>query len=48
MSDASFMAAAMEEARGILEDDPDLSRPEHAVLGKAAESALRDTANTMN
>ena len=45
---ANSLAAAMEEARGILESDPTLSHPEHAALRQAAESALRDTANTMN
>ncbi|MBQ1976760.1 MAG: ATP-dependent DNA helicase RecG [Clostridia bacterium] len=46
--DVEILAAAMEEARGILERDPTLARPEHAALRKAAEAALRDTANTMN
>ena len=46
--DVETLAAAMEEARGILESDPTLSHPEHAALRQAAESALRDTANTMN
>ena len=46
--DVEILAAAMEEARGILESDPTLSHPEHAVLRQAAASALRDTANTMN
>ncbi len=46
--DVEILAAAMEEARGILESDPTLARPEHAALRKAAEAALRDTANTMN
>lgn len=46
--DVEILAAAMEEARGILESDPTLARPEHAALRKAAEAALRDTANTIN
>lgn len=47
-ADVDILAAAMEEARTVLESDPALARPEHAALRKAAEVALRDTANTMN
>ena len=46
--DVEILAAAMEEARLILEADPDLSLPDHAALRAMAQDVLRETANTMN
>ena len=46
--DVEILAAAMEEARSILEIDPDLSHPDHVALRETTGEVLRDTANTMN
>ena len=46
--DVEILAAAMEEARLILEVDPDLSLPDHTALRATAQDVLRETANTMN
>ena len=47
-ADVDILAAAMEEARTVLESDPDLSHPDHDVLRKASCDVLKNTANTMN
>ncbi len=44
VGDAHLLAQAREDARALIENDPHLERPEHALLAREAETLLGDDA----